>query len=71
MAVLRHAEHPVPRSLFFTPAVGLDGPAEDGDPSLQRLHALASDSTRLERILADLVHDGLAESSAAGLKLPG
>lgn len=68
MAVLRAAETPTPWELFFGPAVALDNAALDGP--LKHLHALESDPSRLEGILAGLLKDGLAARSAAGLALP-
>lgn len=73
MAVLRQAEDPVPLSLFFSPAVGLieqEQPWGNLAAPLRHLYALASEPTRLERILEGLQEDRLAESSPAGLQLP-
>lgn len=73
MAVLRQADDAVPRDLFFSPAIDLGEPEPEEAGSatpLRHLYALASEPTRLERILADLVRDGLAESSPAGFQLP-
>lgn len=50
--------------------VTADGEAAATATPLKHLHALESDPSRLERILADLLRDGLAESSTAGLHLP-
>ncbi|NYE96080.1 A/G-specific adenine glycosylase [Psychromicrobium silvestre] len=69
MAVLRATDSPTPWDMFFTEPV-LIGDAELSR-SLRHLHALESENSRLERILQDLLQEGLAQRSAAGLSLPG
>jgi A/G-specific adenine glycosylase len=71
LAVLRAAQHPVQRELLFAAIPGLDG--TDGGQvraALRRLHVLGVDESQLERALAGLLADGLAESVAGGLQLP-
>ncbi|WP_394940560.1 A/G-specific adenine glycosylase [Psychromicrobium sp. YIM B11713] len=68
MAVLRAASTPTPWDVFFTPPVLLHE-ASLSKP-LKHLHALGSEPSRLERILEDLVKDGLAERTENGLALP-
>ncbi|ABY24898.1 A/G-specific adenine DNA glycosylase [Renibacterium salmoninarum ATCC 33209] len=77
MAVLRVAEQLVPRDLFFAPPIQLESSAEPDaknasalDQPMRHLHSLASDPSRLARILEGLLGNGLAQQSAAGLALP-
>lgn len=79
MAVLRAAEQPVHLDLFVQPAAdlavelesGLDG-AHRGPvrTALEHLHALNTDPGQLDRAIAGLLTDGLAQQSPAGLCLP-
>jgi A/G-specific adenine glycosylase len=71
LAVRRAAEKPVHRELLFTAVPGLGG-KDDGQVTvaLRRLHVLNVDDSQLERALAGLLVDGLAESVAGGLQLP-
>ncbi|MCC3281670.1 MULTISPECIES: A/G-specific adenine glycosylase [Arthrobacter] len=71
MAVLRQAEGPVLRELLLTGPVDLGAPAADSSLSpLGALHALSAPQEQLERALAGLLRDGLAELSDAGVRLP-
>ncbi|WP_026556625.1 Fe-S cluster assembly protein HesB [Arthrobacter sp. 35W] len=79
MAVLRAAEQPVHRDLFLAPAADLAVEAEPGldaahrgpvRTALEKLHALETDPSQLERAIAGLLTDGLAQHSPTGLHLP-
>lgn len=71
MAVLRAAEHPVPRALFEAPITSTSA-ASDGPvaAALARLHALGTGPDQLERALAGLIADGLAVEEDGRLRLP-
>ncbi|WP_331457463.1 A/G-specific adenine glycosylase [Arthrobacter sp. EPSL27] len=70
MAVLREAESPVAAELFRQPATDLGfEPAGIGIP-LAALHRLNPAPEQLERALAGLLGDGLAELHPAGFRLP-
>ena len=72
MAVLRHARGPVLRNLLLGPADFVAAEA-DGDPdaaALAKLHALQAPPEQLERAVAGLLADRLAEETDAGLQLP-
>ncbi|MGP4030865.1 A/G-specific adenine glycosylase [Pseudarthrobacter sp. 1C304] len=70
MAVLREAESPVAPELFRQPAADLGfEPAGIGIP-LAALHRLNPAPEQLERALAGLLGDGLAELHPAGFRLP-
>lgn len=79
VAVLRDADHPVPRSLLMETPVDLSmgGPATAlGAPSVRSaalgvLHGLRAPGEQLERALAGLLSDGLAEETGSGIRLPG
>ncbi|MFJ6002073.1 A/G-specific adenine glycosylase [Arthrobacter sp. NPDC092385] len=79
VAVLRDADHPVPRALLMEAPVDLrmDGPATAlsapaGRPAaLGTLHGLRAPGEQLERALAGLLADGLAEETERGIRLPG
>lgn len=74
VAVLRDADDAVPRGLLMEPPVDLRA-----DPSaaaavlgpLAALYGLQAPSAQLERALAGLLADGLAEESDGGIRLPG
>ncbi|WP_461169813.1 HhH-GPD family protein [Arthrobacter sp. Z1-15] len=70
MAVLRQAAAPVPRAALHGPAdlVAAGSPAEPA--ALTRLHALNAPEEQLERALAGLLADRLAEETGTGLQLP-
>ncbi len=73
MAVLRHASGPVRRELLLTPPVDLaraPGAAAELDP-LGALHGLAAPQEQMERALAGLISDRLAEETELGVTLPG
>lgn len=71
LAVLRAAESPVAPELFQRAAADLGfEPAGTGIP-LAALHRLNSAPEQLERALAGLLDDGLAEQGSAGFQLPG
>ena len=72
MALLRENTSGIARdTLCPTSTVAEVLPLEPA-PSLQRVHVLAAgDFSRLERILADLIHDGLVECTADVVHLPG
>jgi A/G-specific adenine glycosylase len=71
MAVLRMAEAPVEPELFRRAPADLGfEPAGVGIP-LAALHRLNSAPEQLERALAGLLSDGLAELHLGGLRLPG
>ena len=79
VAVLRDADGTVPRSLLMEAPVDLNM----GDPratpagssthqgSLSTLHGLQAPTEQLERSLAGLLADGLAEDIDGGIRLPG
>ena len=72
MAVLRSARSPVLRGLLLGP---VDQPAAeaDSDPdpaALAKLHALQAPASQLERAVAGLLADKLAEENDGGLQLP-
>ena len=70
MAVLRLADAPVAPEMFHQPAADLGfGTGGIGVP-LAALHRLNSAPEQLERALAGLVDDGLAELHMGGLRLP-
>ena len=72
MAVLRLAEHPVPRDLLLAGPVELveTEPGTDLSP-LARLHRLQAPAEQMERALAGLLADRLAVELEAGVALPG
>ena len=73
MAVLRQASGPVRRELLLTPPVDLaraPGAAAELDP-LGALHGLAAPQEQMERALAGLISDRLAEETELGVSLPG
>jgi len=70
MAVLRSAEAPVPPEMFQREPADLGfAPAGIGVP-LGVLHRLNSAPEQLERALAGLLVDGLAELHDGGFRLP-
>lgn len=72
MAVLRSARSPVLRSLLLGP-VDLATAEADADPdlaALAKLHALQAPAAQLERAVAGLLADKLAEENDGGLQLP-
>lgn len=80
MAVLRHAASPVPRAALLGPGDFLPAgilPDDGGDPArpettaLAQLHAIKAPEEQLERALAGLLTDKLAEETRTGLQLPG
>ncbi|WP_082046103.1 A/G-specific adenine glycosylase [Arthrobacter sp. L77] len=79
VAVLRHADAPVPRPLLLEAPVdlgmgssdGATGPAVSLPGPLAALHGLRAPTEQLERALAGLLADGLAEELAQGIRLPG
>lgn len=76
VAVLRHADAPVPRSLLMDAPVDLGRGASDGAAvvlpgPLAALHGLRAPTEQLERALAGLLADGLAEEQGHGIRLPG
>ncbi|OUM43870.1 HhH-GPD family protein [Arthrobacter sedimenti] len=77
VAVLRDAEMPVPRSILLESPVDLTmgGPSAPGRPprpaALTTLHGLQAPAEQLERALAGLLADGLAEDAEGGIRLPG
>lgn len=72
MAVLRAASSPVHADLLWNVEVALNhaGPMEQLAPPLGKLHELNTHAPQLERALAGLVADGLAQLSDAGYQLP-
>lgn len=81
MAVLRAAQEPVHRGLFF--GAGRDGPEAADDfaalaarhqgpvrSQLDRLLALRADGSQLERAIDGLLRDGLAQDCPGGIQLP-
>jgi A/G-specific adenine glycosylase len=77
VAVLRDAEMPVPRSILLESPVDLSMgvPAASGHAlrpaALTTLHGLQAPAEQLERALAGLLADGLAEDAEGGIRLPG
>jgi A/G-specific adenine glycosylase len=76
VAVLREAHAPVPRSVLLEAPVDLamvaDGARIPAAPDpLAALHRLRAPSEQLDRALAGLLADGLAEEADGGLRLPG
>nr|WP_324778442.1 A/G-specific adenine glycosylase [Arthrobacter sp. PGP41] len=70
VAVLRLAEAPVPAEMFYREPADLGfAPAGMGVP-LAALHRLNSAPEQLERALAGLLADGLAEMHDGGYRLP-
>lgn len=67
MHVLRHADAPVPRTLIHDRPVDL---AFGASAALEKLHALNAAPEQLERALAGLLTDGLAEETPNGVQLP-
>lgn len=71
MAVLRQASGPVLRTLLLGP-VDLAAPKTDPELApLAALHALNAPADQVERALAGLLSDRLAEETESGLQLPG
>ncbi|WP_104053568.1 MULTISPECIES: A/G-specific adenine glycosylase [unclassified Arthrobacter] len=84
MAVLRQAREPVPRNLLLGPADLMTAAAATGNTAtssaeadagtdaaaLAKLHALQAPAEQLERALAGLLADKLAQENDAGLQLP-
>ncbi|MHA7305746.1 A/G-specific adenine glycosylase [Arthrobacter sp. TMN-49] len=68
MAVLRAASSPVHADLFWDP-VAAQHHGETA-PALHKLHELNTHAPQLERALASLVSDGLAQLSETGYHLP-
>lgn len=78
VAVLRHADSPVARPILLRAPVdlGIGVPVDVPDLAghagpLATLHGLQAPTEQLERALAGLLADGLAEETEAGLRLPG
>ncbi|MFP5316010.1 MAG: A/G-specific adenine glycosylase, partial [Actinomycetes bacterium] len=67
MHVLRHTDAPVPRTLIHDRPVDL---AFGASAALEKLHALNAAPEQLERALAGLLTDGLAEETPNGVQLP-
>ncbi|WP_306906994.1 A/G-specific adenine glycosylase [Arthrobacter pascens] len=70
MAVLRLAETPVPPEMFVQEPADLGFEAEGIGAPLSALHRLNSAPEQLERALAGLLSDGLAELHHGGYRLP-
>lgn len=70
LAVLRVAESPVAPEMFSQAAADLGFEPEGIGVPLAALHRLNSAPEQLERALAGLLSDGLAELDPAGLRLP-
>ncbi|MDR6504775.1 A/G-specific adenine glycosylase [Arthrobacter oryzae] len=70
MAVLRLADSPVAPEMFHQPPADLGFGADGIGVPLAALHRLNSAPEQLERALAGLVSDGLAELHLGGLRLP-
>jgi len=70
MAVLRVADAPVAPESFRQPAADLGFEPEGIGVPLAALHRLNSAPEQLERALAGLLADGLAEMASGGLRLP-
>jgi A/G-specific adenine glycosylase len=71
MAVLRMAQAPVEPELFHRAPADLGFEPEGVGIPLAALHRLNSAPEQLERALAGLLSDGLAELHRGGLRLPG
>lgn len=71
MAVLRAAESPVAREFLERAPADLGFEAAGIGVPLAALHRLNSAPEQLERAVAGLLSDGLAELDPAGLRLPG
>lgn len=71
MAVLRLADNPVPAEMFQQEPADLGFAADGIGVPLAALHRLNSAPEQLERALAGLVGDGLAELHEGGYRLPG
>ncbi len=77
MAVLRAADEPILTDLLMRPAASITLAADSGSPPagiggpLEKLYALNADTVQLERALAGLLKDRLAEQTPAGVQLPG
>ncbi|WP_434995588.1 A/G-specific adenine glycosylase [Arthrobacter sp. Ld5] len=76
VAVLRHSDAPIPRSLLLDTPVDLTMASAGGTAAvlpgpLAALHGLQAPAEQLERALAGLLADGLAEERADGVRLPG
>lgn len=71
MAVLRLAESPVARELFSDAPADLGFEADGIGVPLAALHRLNPAPEQLDRAIAGLLSDGLAELQPAGLRLPG
>ncbi len=69
MHVLRHADAPVPRHFLHEQAVDL-GHGEAEVSPLLKLHRLKAPVEQLDRAVAGLLLDGLAEETGEGLRLP-
>lgn len=70
LAVLRLADAPVPPDLFQAPPADLGFAPEGIGVPLAALHRLNSAPEQLERALAGLLTDGLAELAHGGYRLP-
>ena len=70
MAVLRVAESPVPPEMFAQEPADLGFAPEGTGVPLAALHRLNSAPEQLERALAGLLSDGLAELHRGGYRLP-
>ncbi|WP_104167429.1 A/G-specific adenine glycosylase [Arthrobacter sp. SX1312] len=78
VAVLRHTDAPIPRSLLLEAPADLGMGSSDGatagvvlPEALAALHGLRAPAEQLERALAGLLADGLAEELGEGVRLPG
>jgi A/G-specific adenine glycosylase len=71
MAVLRLADGPVPAEMFQQAPADLGFEASGIGVPLAALHRLNSAPEQLERALAGLLDDGLAELHQGGYRLPG
>ena len=79
MAVLRQASGPVPRAALLgpvdlLPAAAPEAESEPASPeaaALAHLHAINAPVEQLERALAGLLADRLAEETGSGVQLPG
>jgi A/G-specific adenine glycosylase len=71
MAVLRAADSPVAAEFFSQAPADLGFEPQGIDVPLAALHRLNSAPEQLERALAGLLDDGLAELHPAGFRLPG
>lgn len=70
LAVLRLADAPVPQELFRRPAADLGFEPDGIGIPLAALHTLGAAPEQLERAMAGLLSDGLAELHLGGLRLP-